>query len=246
MDGNSRSSPSQQAIEMRKRSPKEALIFSIQDAHRTSLTMEELTKFHWNFRYKATAGSGWTELDPWWSGRAPLIVRYAPNGDLERLDNEPLKREAWASFKWRFVKSTAGKKGPKGSFIQIGHFPAYVVSRHKDNWGFMLQSCWVIFTSWNMPLKPEGITPKDMESHDTELGVGVADQWCEAMRCNQVIEGAGDNQMDNQPPQHDEEIIRNFIARCIQNGEENIPNLLRMYLQLHNGEDSDDMMDMEF
>jgi hypothetical protein len=60
---------------------------------------------------------------------------------------------------WRVVRSSCGRAQPKGSLIRAyisgREVPTYRVSRHPENWGFIMQSCWVMYTSWPMPSKAE-------------------------------------------------------------------------------------------
>lgn len=53
--------------------------------------------------------------------------------------------------------------------------PTYIVSRHPSNWGFLLESCWTVYTSWEMPPK-EG-PGCDKSLLDDELTVTMDDQW---------------------------------------------------------------------
>eukprot|EP01049_Picozoa_sp_SAG25_P001647 SAG25_NODE_76_length_16934_cov_51.463202_18_plen_250_part_00 len=58
---------------------------------------------------------------------------------------------------WRFVSSCCGMEGPRGSFVRIRHnrlgreTPSKVVARHPHNWGWVLDGCWHVQTSWPMP-----------------------------------------------------------------------------------------------
>lgn len=53
--------------------------------------------------------------------------------------------------------------------------PTYVVSRHPSNWGFLLESCWTVYTSWEMP--PREGPGCDKSLLDDRLSVTMDDQW---------------------------------------------------------------------
>lgn len=53
--------------------------------------------------------------------------------------------------------------------------PTYIVSRHASNWGFLLESCWTVYTSWEMP--PRDGPDCDRSLLDDELTVTMDDQW---------------------------------------------------------------------
>lgn len=75
----------------------------------------------------------------------------------------------------------------QGTFIRasIGgrDVPTYVVSRHESNWGFIMQSCWAIYTSWPMPVKGNDAFFDD----ETRAGVTVEEQWMEVIGYNRGL-----------------------------------------------------------
>lgn len=171
-------------------SPKRAYIESIRDSYRTSIRPEELSEFVWNFRFKESAGEHWLANDPWWKDNKPARVRFLSDGNILRttsLDGWPASLDDSAGRpterRWRFISSAAGRQGPRGSFLQINNFPPLIVSRYNKNWGFLLQSCWVFYTSFPMP--PHG-TNLDLE--DAALDVTTETMKQEAMRYNIGVE----------------------------------------------------------
>jgi len=128
---------------------------SLEDSQRTYIYKEELCGLVWNFRFKEDAGRHWTSSDPWWQGKTPPCIKFTPDGGMKISDggdcsmNESIA-SSFENRRWRFVETVAGLTGPPGSFVQVNHFPAYIVSRFK-NWGFIMQSCWVIYTSFPLP-----------------------------------------------------------------------------------------------
>ena len=61
-------------------SSREALRRSVADARRTVLSPEEACGIDWFFRFRTAAGEGWTSMDPFWAGKAPLRCRLTPEG----------------------------------------------------------------------------------------------------------------------------------------------------------------------
>ena len=161
---------------------KEVLRDTLQDSTRTWLSEKELLSFAWSFRFKASAGPTWAEIDPWWQGGEAAQVRFHADGSatftgFHAFDDNP------PSFSWRFERRTSGLRGPRGSFVRLlvggRPVPTYVVSRH-HNWGFIMQSCWAVYTSWPMPRKAAG----DATLTDEALGFTVDDQAREAEQYN--------------------------------------------------------------
>ena len=75
-----------------------------------------------------------------------------------------------------------GIDAPHGRFLRCSVYgrdvPTYVASRH-HNWGWILQSCWGLYTSWELP--PAGTDPS---LEDANLAVTVETQWQEAIKYN--------------------------------------------------------------
>ena len=53
---------------------KSALLLSLADCRRVKMTLEELTESPFFFRFKSSAGSFWTENDPYWNGKEAIQV----------------------------------------------------------------------------------------------------------------------------------------------------------------------------
>eukprot|EP00471_Norrisiella_sphaerica_P006383 CAMPEP_0184482996 /NCGR_PEP_ID=MMETSP0113_2-20130426/4599_1 /TAXON_ID=91329 /ORGANISM="Norrisiella sphaerica, Strain BC52" /LENGTH=324 /DNA_ID=CAMNT_0026863095 /DNA_START=180 /DNA_END=1154 /DNA_ORIENTATION=- len=172
---------------MKFRDAKKAYENSILDSRRQHPTRDELLQFEWRFRFKESAGTHWMQIDPYWahdhkgSKFASTIVRkFDPNGTLRRLDNfEALRSfsEYNNDFKWAVKETSSDGKLIKR--IQVNHFPSYVSSRHPKNWGFIMQSCWVLWTSFPMPARGQ-----DELLDDNHLAVNVDDQMEEVHRYN--------------------------------------------------------------
>jgi len=100
---------------------------------------------------------------------------------MERHDDHKILREV--ERKWRFVKECGGRRGKRGQFIRVNHYPTYIVSRQAKNWGFLMQSCWVLLTGFPLP-KQGSEELKELGLSDDKLGVTFQDQWEEAVAYN--------------------------------------------------------------
>ena len=147
-----------------------ALRLSIEDAERTWLTDDELCAFDWNFRFKASAGESWTEEDPYWNDLPPTRVRFemptAAGGEVggeadgaeSRGTMKPSGFEMLEhrSLRWQWAKGRGEDVGGDRSRLELyvdgRKVPTYHVARH-SNWGFLMQSCWVLYTSFPMPVR---------------------------------------------------------------------------------------------
>jgi len=151
--------PEQFRAELRDGAAKKAYFGSLKDSRRNELTRHELCCFEWSFRFKETVGGQLLVDDPW-SNRKPAATRaFAPDGSISPLKN-------WCSGTekrfWKFVSSTQlDCKQSEGACIQVNDYPPYQVFRY-HNWGFIMHSCWVVMTSFPMPLK--GACPT-LEAH---------------------------------------------------------------------------------
>jgi len=141
----------------------------------------------WNFRFKECAGPDWTSWDPWYNGRPARrmvmlrdgqVKQYIskdvdPSVDLLLLPNaqggHKLKDggtiiEPPVMMGWRFASQPMDLPNrPQGSYIRFSvggrDVPTYCVRRSPTgNWGFLAESCWGVYTSFEMPLRKE--TPR--------------------------------------------------------------------------------------
>ena len=137
-----------------------ALLGSLADARRTTISRDELCALTWSFRFKEAAGAAWTDDDPWHAGGRASRVRFRPSGAVEWLDDrfggtavEEVART------WRFRRAGAIGAGEacsatireRGDCVQVGHYPRERAARHAANWGWILHSVWVVYTSFDMP-----------------------------------------------------------------------------------------------
>jgi len=170
--------------------PRGALLFARGDRARTALTADELCTLPWSFRFKADAGLAWRRRDAWWCGRPPASVHFKRDGTLVRNYGDGSDAEDWqgVTLRWRFARYGAGvytfqAPARHGQLVRLQvddrSVPTYHVSRHPDNWGWVMQSCWGFYTSWPMP--PRGA---DTSLEDDAQMINVAVQHHEAHAFN--------------------------------------------------------------
>ena len=127
-----------------------ALELSLEEASRSTLTDEELLSFGWCFRFKAAAGDSWMESDPFWNGLPPTRMRFESDGSLVPTGFEMLETRR---LRWQWAKHFGERDGTRLQLSVDGHrVPTYHISRHAPTWGWLMQSCWVLYTSW--PMRP--------------------------------------------------------------------------------------------
>jgi len=122
---------------------------SLQDASRVHIRREELVDFVWSFRFKPSAGRAWIVADPWWLGDQAQTRYFLPNGTVSFHGRET--RLLGAEFKWQIIETD------DGPHVKIADFPSSKIFRC-SNWGFRLESCWVLWTSFPMPLRGQDPT----------------------------------------------------------------------------------------
>lgn len=179
--------------------------------HRNELlfNVETNTGTIWKFRFKKSAGTDWTTLDPWYQGKKPRQFVFLENGIVKQYiessneedtkdDKTPgtplssvsttttatpqlihpvfnLPREQQQQtllsptstitdppmpMTWRFLTHPMDLPlRPVGSYIRLTvggrDVPTYSIRRSPTgNWGFVMESCWGLYTSFDLPPKP--------------------------------------------------------------------------------------------
>lgn len=173
--------------------PRGALRLSLAEAARTRLTEKELTGTEWRFRFKAQAGEHWQRFDPYWSKGEAMRVRFeampvagSGQGRVVRVKNG----EAVEDFGLRWRWGECGGHRTVQAVINGSRVPQYHISRHPRNWGWIMQSCWVVYMSFEMP-RP-GVEPA---LDDDGLVVDVDSQRHEAAQYNM---GVGDEDIEEE------------------------------------------------
>mmetsp|Transcript_19661 Transcript_19661/g.60811 ORF Transcript_19661/g.60811 Transcript_19661/m.60811 type:complete len:355 (+) Transcript_19661:62-1126(+) len=182
-------------------SPKETLKAAVLDEKRTELTFEELTDLEWRFRFKRAAGQSWMAVDPYWCDRPATRVTFHPDGTTSRtgflthgaaVDDDSSSRSDFR-ITWRWGNSTssapASGKAPCDRVranVDGQDVPTYVASRHPVHKGFVMQSCWALYTAFPMPGPGQ-----DPFLDDEALEVGFEQQAREALEYNRSQRLAG-------------------------------------------------------
>ena len=83
--------------------------------------------------------------------------------------------------------------------------PLYEVSRHEKNWGFLMESCWVVWSSFEMPLLGE-----DPSMADENLKVNVETQYDQVAQYNAgnnyaVYDYSSDEEQDDDDDHDDDD-----------------------------------------
>ena len=138
------------------------------------------TGFVWDFRFKENAGPQWTQVDPWFSGGKARKMVFLKDGRVQQLESgkhqgtytlsppfstimDPHGNGAQASFdfKWRFIERPMDLPDRRiGAYIRLTvdgrDVPTYVVHRSSTgDWGFVMESCWGVFSSTTLPSKEQ-------------------------------------------------------------------------------------------
>jgi len=141
----------------------------IQLASCTWMLTEALTSFQWNFRFKKQAGQQWTSRDPHAQGLGAAHAKFHTDGTVQFIGMPGLDDQ---DITWSWASTNVMPRGLGGSSLRLtmaDHpfpLPTYIVTRH-TNWGFILQNCWGIFTSFPMP--PKGSDPMLEDEHMMNL-----------------------------------------------------------------------------
>lgn len=164
------------------RHPATVLRAAVEDLKRLELTEDELVELEWCFRFKESAGPAWTSEDPWWGGDAPARLRFSREGAIQRESGRfPDVQIAW---RWGNSSSQSPASGEPPcrtvrATVNGRDVPSYVASRHPGHGGFLLQSCWALYTAFPMPARGE-----DPHLSDEALDLTVEAQQDEAVRYN--------------------------------------------------------------
>lgn len=168
---------------------KQAFRFSVADSKRKTITAAELTGLEWYFRFKYDAGEVWTHGDPFWNGGEARKVRFAPDRTVV-FHEGMMPRMTWELMRYRdMARNFPELKFPADEFsegypiMQVEDFPPKTVLRHPENWGFILHSTWVIYTSFKMSARNV-----DKYTRDHRLTKQLYSwQWAAAAEYNEIV-----------------------------------------------------------
>mmetsp|Transcript_8648 Transcript_8648/g.19003 ORF Transcript_8648/g.19003 Transcript_8648/m.19003 type:complete len:179 (+) Transcript_8648:195-731(+) len=111
---------------------------------------------------KEAAGAVWTKLDPWHSGGGAHQFRFLENFTVQHVqqsNDQHSKPFLPQNMTWRFISEPMdSERRPSGSYIRISFngrdVPTYHVRRDPLNkWGFIMENCWGLFASFDLPEK---------------------------------------------------------------------------------------------
>lgn len=169
--------------------PMEAYRLSVEDARdREFLHIEELlfnpfsmTGTVWSFRFKESAGTDWTSVDPWYNYQPCRKIVFLADGSMKEFhpaspgsrnsqEGPPFPTEHEGTLvdfpmsrKWRLITRPLDMPArPVGSYIRMSvggrDVPTYCVRRSPTrNWGFVMESCWGIYASFELPKRPSHV-----------------------------------------------------------------------------------------
>ena len=162
---------------------------SIAHAKRTSLTRDELCSQTWRFRFKRAAGEEWHQ-----PARRPLLDGQPPRDDhLLRRRQHGTGRHLGARGRSqvalgpRSQGAAPAEASPaaSGSSVRVvvdgRDVPTLKVARHPVHKGFMMESCWALYTAFPMPAPGQGLDDDDLsvtvEEQVDEVDSGTAARW---------------------------------------------------------------------
>lgn len=129
---------------------------SKRDALRDTLTEDELCDSPWWFRFKNSAGADWIRDDPWHRGEPAVRMVFLRNGMVRSDDIEPMIQWQWIEQP-TLLEGNLRKNRGLGAYVRLTvsgrDVPTYVVRRFPANWGFVMENCWGVLTSFELKLK---------------------------------------------------------------------------------------------
>jgi len=161
---------------------------SLRDATRRQLTSDELAQPEfWCVRFKAAAGVNWTQRDPWWRGDPPIKLRltrdasygtYRSGNVVAVTDARPFYGPAGhVSGNWHAQIDDVHDT----TIVEANRQPPYRVYRHAPTWGIYMESCWCVWTAFEMP--PRGDAP-ELEDEALHITADDPTQQAAIARCN--------------------------------------------------------------
>jgi len=153
----------------------------------------------WSFRFKESAGTDWTNTDPWYRGRPCRQLAFLRDGRVREVvqTNNDTDTDTTAPttttlvdpplrMTWRFLTRPMDlpHRPQRGAYVRLTvggrDVPTYKCRRSPThNWGFVLESCWGVYASF--PLPPRGATNA---LQDDALRLTNEIQWREAFLYN--------------------------------------------------------------
>jgi hypothetical protein len=130
---------------------------SVRDAVRDTLTDDELCATIWWFRFKESAGQDWIRDDPWHRGGQAVRMVFLRDGRVVNVptnNNNAAQLLAGLVISWQWIEWPARGRGAYLRLTVSGRdVPTYIVRRFAPNWGFLMENCWGVFASFELPAK---------------------------------------------------------------------------------------------
>eukprot|EP00980_Cylindrotheca_fusiformis_P010230 scaffold2271_cov130-Cylindrotheca_fusiformis.AAC.25 len=133
----------------------------------------------WSYRFKESAGADWTSWDPWFNGQPCRKFVFLEDGTVKTLvesdgDHGSMEDPTFrhqetalidppAAMSWRFLSRPLDMPSrPEGSYIRLSvsgrDVPTHCVRRSPtQNWGFVMESCWGVYASFELPKRPRSL-----------------------------------------------------------------------------------------
>jgi hypothetical protein len=153
---------------------------SVRDAVRETLTDDELCATIWWFRFKESAGQDWIRDDPWHRGGDAVRMVFLRDGRVVNVPaptttnnhNNAAQLLAGLVISWQWIEcpallddnATITTHRGRGAYLRLTvsgrDVPTYIVRRFAPNWGFIMENCWGVFASFELP--PKKMMPTTM------------------------------------------------------------------------------------
>jgi hypothetical protein len=177
---------------------------SIRDATRCRFaSAKELCEQHFHFRFRRGAGNVfWAGFS---AGEVPMYRRFTEDGQLQSrpppeastpghpahspfavapatdpLETDPEFSSVALSVRWKFTQS---KHGRRGQYIMLNSWPSYTTRRNVDDWGWVLESDWVLYRSCcpeTVAMGPAWLSSDGTDDDDSGLESAMGSDFSES------------------------------------------------------------------
>jgi hypothetical protein len=128
-------------------------------------------KLEWSLEWKKTRRKRYSLLNNYLTKLNKLNQIISKSNNYNLISNEEIEK---------FETTCGDTIIMKVNGIPV---PSYVITRSPtSNWGFLLESCWVLYSSFELPQKG-----KEKLLEDDYLSISVDDQWLEVQEYNKKI-----------------------------------------------------------
>ena len=245
------------------------------EPHEFLFDPETRTGTIWSFRFKEAAGTDWTSWDPWYQGQPCRKMVFLRNGTVkeyhlpEESDNASLNDPPFSErmgnmldppipMSWRYVTRPLDMPArPEGSYIRFSvagrDVPTYCVRRSPTkNWGFIMESCWGVYASFELPKRLPNIQThmylrlrraqdalgnwfnvevEDSDEEDQQGEEDIDDETLNRRRSQMLVDDRSFTVTSGL--QWREALMYNYGARHLPEGEEALADFERIYSLLN-------------